>query len=292
MVPSRRTAGSETKLEQLSDWIGRTERIRDVLTDFPRLGLSALLDYENPPWKPDQLPPLAHWLYFLPVVPQREIDADGHPKRGGFLPPVPLPRRMWAGGRLEFAGPLVVGAESERLSTIADIKIKEGGSGQLVFVVVRHEIFWEGVRCVVEEQDIVYREPTAASATRKPPAPAKPMPAPDIVRTVTATPAMLFRFSALTFNAHRIHYDETYAREVEGYGERVVHGPFIATLLADLFFRSAPDRNIQKFSFRASQPLLANAPFDLCLSWTATGAKLWTRNEAGQATMNVEIEAE
>jgi 3-methylfumaryl-CoA hydratase len=262
-----------------------------VLGDFPRQGLSALLDYPTPPWSEGELPPLAHWLYFLPVAPQSEIDTDGHLKRGGFLPPVPLPRRMWAGGRLEFSHPLRVGTESERVSTIADVKVKEGASGRLVFVIVRHEVFCEGQLCVREEQDIVYREPVAPSSAPKPAKKPKELPKADVVRTVTATPVSLFRFSALTFNSHRIHYDEAYARDEEGYEERVVHGPYIATLLADLFFRSAPERRIEKFSFRATRPLFANSPFDLCLAWTNIGARLWTQNAAGESTMNVDIDA-
>jgi 3-methylfumaryl-CoA hydratase len=284
-------AQSPADLENLDQWIGKTERAQELLGPFPLQGLTALLDYDTPPWNEGELPPLAHWLYFLPVARQSEIDTDGHPKRGGFLPPVPLPRRMWAGGRLEFNNPLRVGGDTERVSTIADVKVKQGASGRLVFVVVRHELSCDGQLCVTEEQDIVYREPVAPSATAAPARKPKPLPKADVVRTMTATPVMLFRFSALTFNAHRIHYDENYTRDVEGYDERVVHGPFIATLLADLFIRSAPKQRIGKFAFRATQPLLANSPFDLCLAWTANGAKLWTQNAAGESTMNVEIDA-
>lgn len=284
------TSDNQAGLEHLSDWIGKTERAEELLGQFPLAGLTALLDYETPPWNAGELPPLAHWLYFLPVARQSDIDTDGHPKRGGFLPPVPLPRRMWAGGRLEFNNPLRVGGQSERLSTIADVKVKEGASGRLVFVTVRHDVTCDGEPCITEEQDIVYREPAPPSAA--PPAKkAKPLPKADILRNLTATPVMLFRFSALTFNAHRIHYDEIYTRDVEGYAERVVHGPLLATLLADLFLRSAPDQRIGKFFFRATRPMLANSPFDLCLAWTSTGAKLWSQNAAGESTMNVEIHA-
>ena len=284
-------ANDQADLDRLSDWIGKTERTEEVLGTFPLAGLTALLDYATPPWNAGELPPLAHWLYFLPAARQSDIDTDGHPKRGGFLPPVPLPRRMWAGGRLELSKPLRVGGTSERLSTIADVKVKAGASGRLVFVTVRHEVSCDGELCVVEEQDIVYREPAPPSAAAAPAKQAKPLPKADVVRTLTATPVMLFRFSALTFNAHRIHYDEVYTRDVEGYAERVVHGPLLATLLAHLFLRSAPDQRIGQFSFRASRPMLANSPIDLCLSWTDTGAKLWTQNAEGQATMNVEVTA-
>jgi 3-methylfumaryl-CoA hydratase len=283
---------NHSDLETLSEWIGKTEQNRDFLDQFPLTGLAALLNYDVPPWADGQLPPLAHWLYFLPVAREQELDNDGHPKRGGFLPPVPLERRMWAGGRLEFTYPLHVGDDCERHSNIADVKVKEGSSGRLVFVTVRHEIFSQGQSCLVEEQDIVYRDPVSASAATVAPSKQKDSPKADVVRTVTTTPITLFRFSALTFNAHRIHYDETHAKVVEGYEERVVHGPLLATMLADLFYRSAPEKRILRFSFRALKPLFVNTSVDLCLSWTPNGAKLWTQNEAGEITMRAEVDTD
>jgi 3-methylfumaryl-CoA hydratase len=283
---------SHSDLETLSEWIGKTERNRDFLDQFPLRGLAALLNYSTPPWADGQLPPLAHWLYFLPVAREDELDNDGHPKRGGFLPPVPLERRMWAGGRLEFNNPLHVGSDCERHSEIADIQVKDGSSGRLVFVIVRHEIFSQGQSCLIEEQDIVYRDPLIASAPTAPPSKQKDSPKADVVRTVTTTPMTLFRFSALTFNSHRIHYDETHAKVVEGYDERVVHGPLLATMLADLFYRSAPRKRILRFSFRALKPLFVNTPVDLCLSWTSNGAKVWTQSDAGEITMRAEIDTD
>jgi 3-methylfumaryl-CoA hydratase len=283
---------NHSDLDALSEWIGKTDSNKDFLDQFPLTGLAALLNYHAPPWADRQLPPLAHWLYFLPVVREDELDTDGHPKRGGFLPPVPLERRMWAGGRLEFKNPLHVGNDSERHSTIADVKVKEGSSGRLVFVTVRHEVFSEGQSCLIEEQDIVYRDPVIESAASLVPSTQKDLPKADVVRTVTTTPMTLFRFSALTFNAHRIHYDETHAKVVEGYEERVVHGPLLAMMLADLFYRSAPEKRILRFSFRALKPLFVNTSVDLCLSWTPSGAKLWTQNEAGEITMRAEVDTD
>ncbi|WP_232332832.1 FAS1-like dehydratase domain-containing protein [Novosphingobium aquimarinum] len=229
-------------------------------------------------------------LCFLPDDLQSAIDVDGHPKRGGFLPPIPLPRRMWAGGRLEFLAPLRIGEKLERISTIAAIKQKTGATGQLMFVTVRHEISGGGGLAVIEEQDLVYREAeTETSAAKKPsPAASSSPEIPDVQRSVVPDPTMLQRFSALTFNAHRIHYDRAYARDVEHYGGLVVHGPLIATLLMDLWLREDGTRPAS-FSFRAQRPLLDTAPFDLCLQRKAGGAKLWSRDAEGNVTMSAEV---
>lgn len=286
-------------MENYSAWIGKSETISDYLSPVPLKGLSALLDYEAIPWPENKTFPLAHWFHFLPQARQSQIDVDGHPKRGGFLPPVALPRRMWAGGRLEFKAPLTVAAPLEKCSSIANIQNKTGGTGELVFVTVRHEITSAGELAVIEEQDLVYRgeagkttQPKPSTGKVKKEAPATDAPVADECRTVTPDPVQLFRFSALTFNSHRIHYDRDYARDVEGYAGLVVHGPFIATLLLDHFQRCAPDKSITSFSFRAQRPLLDTDPFDVCLSWTDTGANLWSRNSKGEATMTATLEAE
>jgi 3-methylfumaryl-CoA hydratase len=280
-------------VDYLKKWIGRSETATDVVTSAPLAGLAALLDHATPPWRGGELVPLGHWLNFLPRARQSEMDVDGHPRRGAFLPPVPLPRRMWAGGRLTFHIPIPVGATIERRSTIADVAAKSGKSGTMVFVTVRHEITIAGRLAVGEEQDIVYREmPARAAGTRpgtpaavEPEAPAEPLRASDWTRDVTPDPVQLFRFSALTFNAHRIHYDRTYCRDVEGYPGLVVHGPFIATLLLDHFLRRRPEARITSFQFRAQRPLYDTAAFSLCMAATPTGADLWTLNQDGQTTM-------
>jgi 3-methylfumaryl-CoA hydratase len=281
----------------LKSWIGRTETVDDVAAAAPLAGLAALLDHETPPWMEGEVAPLGHWLYFLPRARQSQMDADGHPRRGGFLPPVPLPRRMWAGSRVSFEFPIPIGAVLQRRSTIADVAIKSGRSGSMVFVTVRHEITVEGRCALREEQDIVYREmPGAAADNPKSPgaggtatAAARPS---QWTREITADPVQLFRFSALTFNAHRIHYDRQYTREVEGYPGLVVHGPFVAILLMDHFLRRMPKARVTGFSFRAQRPLYDSAPFSLCLDLGAGNAELWTVDNGAQTTMTAAVQFE
>jgi len=276
-------------IEFLKGWIGRQERAADHAAPPPLAGLAALLDHAEPPWRAGEAPPLSHWLYFLPRARQSEIDIDGHPKRGGFLPPVDLPRRMFAGARFAFHAPIMIDAAMARVSTIADVAEKIGASGRMVFVTVRHEVFADGVPALTEEQDIVYRaaaKPDAAPVVATPDARA-----PDAVRTIRPDPVLLFRYSALTFNGHRIHYDRDYARDVEGYPGLVVHGPLIATLLMDHFLRAHPGAAVTHFSFRARRPLFDTAPFDLCLKKKSGGAELWARDAAGAAAMTAEVDA-
>lgn len=274
-------------MEEYSAWIGRSETRHDIATAAPLVGLAALLDHDAAP--PATVPPLGHWLYFLPDARQSAIGDDGHPRRaeGGLLPPVPLPRRMWAGGRVEFLAPIAVGAKLTRVTTIAAIRAKRGASGDLLFVTLQHEIAADGDPAIREEQDLVYRAAATASTAPSTP-PAEPEPA-DAVRRVTADPVLLFRYSALTFNAHRIHYDRDYARDVEGYAGLVVHGPLIATLLLDHAGRELPGLTPRHFSFRAEAPLIDGAPFDLCLTRESSGARLWARDSGGRTTMRAEV---
>lgn len=223
--------------------------------------LATLDDAERKLGSGDPLPPLWHWLYFLPRVPASRIGADGHPQRGGFLPPVALPRRMFAGARLKFQHPLVIGQPASRTGTVRNVSQKSGGSGTLVFVAVEYKVEQDGRVCVEEEQDIVYREPGA----RVPAPEAKDWPAPPAgawTRTISPDPVLLFRFSALTFNAHRIHYDRPYAINEEGYPGLVVHGPLTAVLLLDLVRRHS-ERAVTAYSFRGRAPLFDLAPFRL-----------------------------
>ena len=271
----------------LTDWISRQEATRDVVTAFPLSALAATLDCTEPS---NHVPPLWHWLYFLPVAPQAEVDSDGHPKRGGFLPPVPLPRRMWAGGRLTFHAPLKVGEQTTRTSTIVRVEDKTGRSGRLVFVTVRHAIEAAGIVKIEEEQDIVYRDAPRADAVAPPPEHA-PL---DAVwrREVDTGPVMLFRYSALTFNGHRIHYDRPYATEVEGYPDLVVHGPLVATLLIDLVARELPDATIRRFTFKAVRPAFAGRPLTLC-GKPANDDKtveLWAKDHEGYLIMRASAE--
>ncbi len=273
----------------LKAWIGRTETAADVAAHGPLQGLAALLDHAEPPWRAGELPPLAHWLYFLPRALQSQITEDGHPARGGFLPPTPLPRRMWAGGRLTFHAPIRAGAAIERRSEIADVTEKTGSSGRMVFVTVRHGIWADGQHAISEEHDIVYRE--ASRAPTPPPGPAVPPPACDALRTVTPDIVQLFRYSALTFNAHRIHYDRDYARDVEGYPGLIVHGPFLATLLVDHFLRRRPGAHVRRFDFRARRPVFDLAPFHLCLKDGGRENELWVAGPDGETCMTATLEA-
>ena len=241
-------------LNHLRDWIGRSEERTDVITAAPVAALAATLDRDGVEVRLGvALPPLWHWLYFTPLARQSDIGPDGHAKRGGFLPPVPLPRRMFAGGRFEFRAPLRIGDEVKRVSRIKDVSVKEGRSGTLVFVTVAHEISNAAGIGLYEEHDIVYRE------NPRPDAPVqKPQPAPTraaFSREIVPDPVLLFRYSALTFNGHRIHYDRTYVTEVEGYPGLIVHGPLIASLLTDLLERQVSGDRLAAFSFRAVRPL-------------------------------------
>jgi 3-methylfumaryl-CoA hydratase len=275
-------------VDQLRSWIGRSEDSRDLALRRPLRGLAALLDHTGTPWGDETVPPLGHWLYFLPAAPQSALGEDGHPARGGFLPPVDLPRRMWAGGRLRFHRPIPLDAAIERRSTIEDVQAKNGSTGEMVFVTVRHEISAGADMAIEEWHDIVYRGDAASGG-----GPARPIerPAADIGETWRPDPVSLFRYSALTFNGHRIHYDRDYARDVEGYPGLVVHGPLSATLLVDLFLRHRPGARITAFSFRARGPLFDTAPFTLNLAWTGTGAELWTAGPDGKVAMTATLEA-
>ena len=200
----------------LADWIGRQETRIDRVTPAPLGRLAALLDHETPPWPRKVLPPLGHWIFHLPDTRQSELGADGHPSKGDFLPPISQPRRMWAGSRVQFLGPVPVGSLIDRRTTIAGIVAKPTQAGESVFVTLRHEIIVRDTLVIIEEQDLVYLEPPSVSAV---PSAAKPVAVPDaqFSRTMTAGADLLFRFSALTFNAHRIHYDRDYAVAVEKY---------------------------------------------------------------------------
>jgi 3-methylfumaryl-CoA hydratase len=272
--------------ENLTDWIGRSETLRDTVNAAPVRGLNATLDHPALAVEPGlPLPPLWHWLYFLPQHRQSEIGPDGHAKRGGFLPPVPLPRRMWAGSQFEFRAPVRVGDAVERTSTIADVTTKEGRSGKLVFVKVRHELRCNGAAdpAIVEFHDIVYREAKKPGDVEPP-----PTAAPQGVwqRTIVPDDVLLFRYSALTFNGHRIHYDRKYVTEVEGYPGLIVHGPLIATLLMDLVRRSAPDAEVATFRFKAVRPTFDLHPFQVNGRREGNEVKLWAQDHEGWLTMD------
>ncbi|MDP2254941.1 MAG: MaoC family dehydratase N-terminal domain-containing protein [Polaromonas sp.] len=280
-------------LAHLQSWVGKTETLNDDITAAPLRGLSATLDRDDPsPLPGTALPPLWHWLYFVPQPRQREIGPDGHAKRGGFLPPVPLPRRMWAGGRLQWfqANPLVVGDAVKRISRIESVTHKAGRSGDLLFVLVKHEVHNARGLALSEEHDIVYR----AAAQ-----PGDPVPQPVAAeqgaawqRAVVPNDVLLFRYSALTFNGHRIHYDRKYVTEVEGYPGLIVHGPLIATLLVDLVRVHAPGAFIKAFNFKAVRPTFDLHPFKLHGQPSGDGktVRLWAEDHEGWLTMQATAE--
>jgi 3-methylfumaryl-CoA hydratase len=276
-------------LEHLRSWIGRSEQRTDTITAAPLAALAAALDRDDPaPATGTAVPPLWHWLYFLPIARQSELGPDGHPRRGGFLPPVELPRRMWAGGRLTFERPLRVGEVATRTSRIDDVTAKDARSGPLVFVTVHHALSTPEGHAISEAHDIVYRGlPAPGSA-------ATPQRAPTdetFARTVVPDDVLLFRYSALTFNGHRIHYDRRYVTEVEGYPGLVVHGPLIATLLLDLLGRERPTATVARFDFKAVSPLFDLHPFELCGRPDGErGFALWARNHEGGLAMQATAE--
>ncbi|MDO8315741.1 MAG: MaoC family dehydratase N-terminal domain-containing protein [Rugosibacter sp.] len=295
-------------IEYLKQWAGRSETVQDVLHAKPLVLFSAMLDrQDSPPKAGDEIPPFWHGLYFLTATRQSELGADGHPPRGGFLPPVPLPRRMFAGAQVDFVRPLHVEQAVERRSTILGVSQKQGRSGEMVFLQLQHEISDAAGVCVVETQDIVYREdPGSATAnaqaapTIKPSAtapqghllrgvsPAPTFPAMEALwsRTIVPDPVLLFRYSALTFIGHRIHYDYPYTTEVEGYPGLVVHGPLQATLLLDLLRRELPQCMPQRFVFRAVNPLFCTGAFRVCGAPSGEGQySLWIEDQLGNITM-------
>jgi 3-methylfumaryl-CoA hydratase len=279
-------------IERLRGWIGRREQHSDVISAAPAMLMAATLDRDDPVPQPgDVLAPPWHWLYFLPAAPMSRVGPDGHPARGGFLPPVPLPRRMWAAGRLGLHQPLRIGEAVQRTSEIADVQFKQGKTGALVFVKVRHAVTrGDGIACITEEQDIVYRDDPRPGA---PAAPTQNAPADAVwTRELTPDPVLLFRFSALTFNGHRIHYDRPYATGIEGYPGLVVHGPLIATLLLDHLRRVVdehrPGRRIASFDFRAQRPAFDGSPLRLCAAPldADNAVHLWAQDASGALCMD------
>ena len=272
----------------LRDWIGRKETRRDIAAAWPVAALSATLDRRDPdPVAGTAVPPGWHWLYFLETTPASELGADGHAKRGGFLPPVTLPRRMWAGGRMAFRHPIRVGDALTRESEVISVEAKQGRSGSLVFVTVRHTVSAAGTVAVVEEHDIVYRE-AAKPGDRAPQGEHAP-PHAAWQRELEAGAVMLFRFSALIFNAHRIHYDVDYCRD-EGYPALVVHGPLQTLLLLDLCARHA-SRPVQRLEYRALHPIFHTERFTVNGAPAPAGdeAELWTANAAGHQAMTATV---
>ena len=235
------------------------------------LGLPGTLDVG------DRLPPFFHQLYFWIPAPPQDLGRDGHPKVGGLIPDVGLPKRMWAGGRIKFFAPLLLGFPAERMSFCESVKTSEGRTGMLAFVTLRHEIIQKGVKCVTEWQELVYGQDLRTTRSK----PTLTMASTDEDESVQCNfdTTLLFRYSALTFNGHRIHYDEPYAKSVEGYSGLVVHGPLLAQkliLMAEVFQGFLSD-----FSFRATAPLMHFETATLCRK----GYRFWIRGPDGRQCM-------
>jgi 3-methylfumaryl-CoA hydratase len=272
-----------------SEWIGRTESTEELIGLAPVQAAAATLDDTSTEYTiGSPLPPLWHWFFFLPRAQQSQLGPDGHSQRGGFMPPIDLPRRMFAGARTRFVRPLVIGEFARRQSVIRDVSEKAGRSGKLAFVTVSHQIEQAGNLCIEEEQDIVYREPGG------------PVAAPEAMegllpslgswsRRITPDPALLFRFSAVTFNAHRIHYDRDYATNVEGYPGLVVQGQLVAILLVELVRAHSP-RPISSFAFRGLAPLFDLAPFWIIATPEGQRVRLEAHGPDGKTTMTAEAE--
>jgi 3-methylfumaryl-CoA hydratase len=280
--------------QQLKDWVGGSEEAADFLWPERSIALARALDRSEDGLEPGApLPPLRHWLHFWQAAPRARLGRDGHPALGGFLPDVGAlwgsqTRRMWAGSRIGFHRPLPMGGRAHRISTVESAVEKSGRSGRLVFVTVRHEIFDEGgVLAITDRHDIVYREEKPDGQGALPP----PEPAPADHRWedgFVTDPVLLFRYSALTFNGHRIHYDRDYATKTEGYGGLVVHGPLLATLLADFACSLRPDLRLHQFSFRGRRPVLDGQPFRLRAKEDGDGLSLWIADADDALAMTAE----
>jgi 3-methylfumaryl-CoA hydratase len=272
-------------LGHLREWIGRTTEATDIVTAQLVKGLRATLFQEiGEPRTGDAAPFTVHWCLGQPVYPMSQLGPDGHPTRGGFLPPVPLPRRMWAGGELQFVDPLRVGDEARRSSRISDVTLKTGSTGTLCFVSVEHVVTTSRGLAIRERQDIVYRDVPKTQAA----APAKAAPPPPAAKhreTHVSDPVLLFRYSALTFNGHRIHYDRDYVTRVEGYTGLIFHGPLQAALIVELAARLHGGQPPKRFGYRGVQPLFEGGEFSVNANDGAAGMELWTANAEGQPTM-------
>jgi 3-methylfumaryl-CoA hydratase len=276
-----------SSVSEWQSWIGHRTTAEEVLDPQQANRMAATLDREPTFRADDPLPPAWQWLYFHDVVPGSQLGEDGHPRLGVTMPPVPFRRRMWAGGRLDFYRPLRLGDRVRRESTFRSIELKQGRSGPLCFVTVEHEITTAGTRNLLEQQTIVYRDTSSAVGSDQ--GPVAPGGAEYTTRWVVDD-VTLFRFSALTFNGHRIHYDAEYARSVEGYPGLVVHGPLIALLLLDLAHRE--NRPVGQFTYRARSPLFLPSGFSVNGAGLPGGTRLWAASDSGRLAMEAEVREE
>ena len=286
---------SYVDIDHLRGWVGRSETLEDRCAAARVRQLAATLDMDPAPWCDGaELPPLWHWIFSTPVSPLSQAGPDGHAARGGFLPPVPLPRRMWAGSHVEWLRMPRLGEALRRTSRIESVEAKEGKSGPLVFVAVAHEISSGGELLVRERQDIVYRDAPAAASPRpnppaQPPVWREPLDGARGRCALVPDDVLLFRYSALTFNSHRIHYDRRHCIEREGYPGLVVHGPLLATLMATLAWLQAGQRAPQAFTFRAQAPVFDGEAIVVESARTGAAAKTAVRKADGAVATSGEM---
>lgn len=272
-------------IAHLQSWVGRERVLSDRLDPFPARALGAMLDHVALPEMGAALPVTWHWLYFLDTPRSAETAGDGHPEKGRFLPPVPLPRRMWASGRVSRLAPLRIGMTAERRSTISSVELKHGKSGDLVFVEIEHLISQDGRQCIREGQTLVYR--SMPEIDEVPPPGERASETANFTRIWRIDPVLLFRYSALTYNAHRIHYDRDYATRQEGYPGLVVQAPLLATLHLDSSLTGTDDLEIGEISFRAMRPTFDLAPIALYGKRDGGRLALWSTDPDQYIVMKV-----
>jgi 3-methylfumaryl-CoA hydratase len=272
--------------ETLDSWIGRRESKSDVIAPAAIERLAALLDHDEPPWRKDELPPLGHWLFHLDSPRQADLGADGHRRKGHFIPPIPLPRRMWAGSRVRFHRSVPTGVQVLRESAIERISTKTTSRGEMTLVTVHHCLHLDSGLAIEESQELAYLRPRETPDNVKF---SETDAESRFTRRLTPTTPLLFRFSALTYNAHRIHYDIDYATKEEGYPDLVTQGPLLAVLLMDHFLRRFPRAIVTECHIRAVAPVFCNESIDLCLADDSPATKLWITDENRHLRMNATI---
>jgi 3-methylfumaryl-CoA hydratase len=275
--------------QEWSDYIGRTEESHITISSDRIRGLAALMDYPEPPWPDNQVPPTGHWCALFPYTRQSQLGQDGHEERGVFIPPLRYSRRMWAGGRIEYMQPWQVDHPVLRRSTLLRIEDKHGRSGPMTLVTVLHEYLNGTTLLLREEQDIVYRDAPVEPAPKPVVRPFAVEPA-DWSREITPDTTLLFRYSAVTFNGHRIHYDREYV-QAEGYPGLLVHAPLTATLLIDLFQRANPGVGIRQFRFSARSPMYDGYPLRIRGRHQLNAPiSLWSEACDGSVSITAELE--
>ena len=273
--------------KKLLEWTNKTTEAEDTIRLQPANFMEATLNRPPKLKEGDNLPPLWHWVYFLEAKPESDLGRDAHPKKGDFLPPIQLPRRMWAGGRFTFYNDLVIGEKAKKITTIKKIVEKEGSAGPLCFITLEHKIYSKDEISIIEEQDLVYLQDQQGSKSL--PLAQNNVEKADFSQEIYPSAILLFRYSALTFNGHRIHYDLDYAKNVEGYDGLVFHGPLTATLLLDLALKERK-QPIKKYSFRGIAPLSNLDCFWIEGKSEDNAAILWARRKDGVVAMKAKAD--